>query len=407
MQACPYDAIYLNEDTGGAEKCHFCAHRVEQGLKPACEVVCPTEAIISGDFHDPGSRVSRLKKEVAAVARRPEQGTGPNVWYLGMDAVSLHPGRAAEPNTYLWSDRRIPPPQYPEGAIPLAANARVVLDVDHPIHWGWRVAAYLVTKGIAGGAGMLAPWAAALGLGGRSLAYFPEALALAFTALTSVLLVWDLKRPLLFFRLLTRPNTKSWLVKGGWVLGGFMAVAFAGVVLRVLGMDAAADAARWPLAVLGAATAGYTALLFRQCEGRDLWQNTALLLPHLLVQAVMLGGGALLLVSSSTGLAQLTAFAAIGHLLCIALEKLARHPTDNGKQAAALLGVVPAWPGAKVSALLASTLFVLAAVVGLLLAARAETVTPTLAAAVALALTAGTYFWERAYVRAGQLPPLS
>ena len=41
MQACPYDAIYLNEDTGGAEKCHYCAHRVEQGLKPACEIVCP------------------------------------------------------------------------------------------------------------------------------------------------------------------------------------------------------------------------------------------------------------------------------------------------------------------------------------------------------------------------------
>ena len=32
MQGCPYDAIYLNESSGTAEKCHFCAHRVEQGL---------------------------------------------------------------------------------------------------------------------------------------------------------------------------------------------------------------------------------------------------------------------------------------------------------------------------------------------------------------------------------------
>ena len=49
LQACPYDAIYLNEDTGSAEKCHFCAHRVEQNLEPACVTVCPEQAIIPGD----------------------------------------------------------------------------------------------------------------------------------------------------------------------------------------------------------------------------------------------------------------------------------------------------------------------------------------------------------------------
>ena len=48
MQACPYDAIYLNEDTGAAEKCHFCAHRVEKQLEPACVVVCPERAIVAG-----------------------------------------------------------------------------------------------------------------------------------------------------------------------------------------------------------------------------------------------------------------------------------------------------------------------------------------------------------------------
>ncbi len=58
MQACPYDAIYLNEDSGAVEKCHFCAHRVEVGLEPACVIVCPVEAIIPGDFDDPGSKVS-------------------------------------------------------------------------------------------------------------------------------------------------------------------------------------------------------------------------------------------------------------------------------------------------------------------------------------------------------------
>ena len=43
--ACPYDAIYINAESGIAEKCHFCEHRTERGLAPACAVVCPTEAI--------------------------------------------------------------------------------------------------------------------------------------------------------------------------------------------------------------------------------------------------------------------------------------------------------------------------------------------------------------------------
>ena len=45
------------------------------------------------------------------------------------------------------------------------------------------------------------------------------------------------------------------------------------------------------MALLAAAVAGYTAFLFGQCEGRDLWQ-TPLLLPILLAQAVVAGGAA-------------------------------------------------------------------------------------------------------------------
>lgn len=158
-----YDALYLNEDTGGAEKCHFCAHRVEQGLKPACEVVCPEEAIISGDVLDPSSKVFKLIHEVeGARVRRPEQNTGPNVWYLGAHEASLEPGSARESDMYLWSDRRLPPPPLPEADIKrtLIADARVVLNVDHKLHWGWKVSSYLVTKGIAAGTCLWAPFLA-------------------------------------------------------------------------------------------------------------------------------------------------------------------------------------------------------------------------------------------------------
>src|SRR5262245_35548807 len=74
MQACPYDAIYLNEDSGAVEKCHFCNHRVSQGLEPACVIVCPEQAIVPGDLHDPESKISRLARELGSEVRRPEQG---------------------------------------------------------------------------------------------------------------------------------------------------------------------------------------------------------------------------------------------------------------------------------------------------------------------------------------------
>ena len=41
MQACPYDALYIDPNTNTAAKCNFCAHRVENGLQPSCEIVCP------------------------------------------------------------------------------------------------------------------------------------------------------------------------------------------------------------------------------------------------------------------------------------------------------------------------------------------------------------------------------
>jgi Fe-S-cluster-containing dehydrogenase component len=79
MQACPYDALYIDPNTHTAAKCHYCAHRTEIGLQPACVVVCPEQAIVSGDLDDPLSRISQLVARETASVRRPEQGTKPNV----------------------------------------------------------------------------------------------------------------------------------------------------------------------------------------------------------------------------------------------------------------------------------------------------------------------------------------
>ena len=411
MQACPYDALYLNDDTGGAEKCHFCAHRVEQGLQPACEVVCPETAIISGDLHDPNSRVSRLLAEVpGATVRRPEQGTGPNVFYLGAHEASLEPGTAREEDMYLWSDRRLPKPPLPAADVKALqrADARVALDVDHRVHWGWKVSAYLVTKGLAAGVALLAPFLAFMpSATGFARDWLPELTALFFLALTNVLLVTDLKRPMKFLSIVLRPNTKSWLVKGAWVLMAFGGVTSAILVARFLEWHALADGLRWLNILCGSMTAAYTAFLFAQCEGRDLWQHTKVLLPHLLVQALCVGGALLLPFVPDTKLAIVVGAMALVHHALGLLERHGRHETHNAKMAAALLPVIPAWPGTRLSAFHAGMgTTTAAALLAMLL------VTVGFAHAVPLALCAvmasvGLFFYEQAYVRAGQLPPLS
>jgi Fe-S-cluster-containing dehydrogenase component len=405
IQACPYDAIYLNEDTGSAEKCHYCAHRIEQNLEPACVTVCPERAIVAGDLHDPDSEVARLAALPDAQVRRAEQRTGPNVHYVGSDPVSLRPGYAADPPTYLWSERRLPPPDWPSDH-EVHPTARTVLDVSHKPYWGWKISVYLVTKGIAGGAAMLAPFAGVLGLGGAAAAYAPEIIAAVFTALTTVLLVVDLARPRKFALLLFRPNTRSWIVRGAWVLMGFSALTVTILALRWLGFDAAATALRWPNALLGALAAGYTAFLFAQCEGRDLWQSP-LLLPHLLAQALLLGASVLLVTAPTLALALVATIGALLHLGFALAEAHGHHPTENGRQAASLLTRIPSWPGSHRRAFREGLeLGTVAAVSSVILAALGW-LSPPAGLLLAVAIACGMFLYEQAFVRAGQLPPLS
>ena len=90
MQACPYDALYIDPLDNTAQKCNYCVHRVEVGLEPACVVVCPEGAIISGDLNDPTTPISRFFQDQPVgderlLQRSPEQRTRPNLWYKGAD----------------------------------------------------------------------------------------------------------------------------------------------------------------------------------------------------------------------------------------------------------------------------------------------------------------------------------
>ena len=287
MNACPYDAIYINPATNTANKCNFCNHRIEQGLEPSCVVVCPTHAIKVADLDDPDGETTKLIARSDTAVRAPEQNTLPKVYYLGAEAASLDPLRTAiAADGMIWADTTAQHPTAEPGGHGVVA--RTTYTTAHQMTWKAKVSSYLVTKAVAAGVMAMAALLVLLGHGGEQAAVgvIPPLTAGVFLAFTGVLLVWDLRRPARFYYLLTRANRRSWLVKGAVVLGAFAAVCAAWFVAGVVGSGGALQVLAAPAALLAAATAGYTAFLFGQCEGRDLWQ-TPLLLPTLLAQAAL------------------------------------------------------------------------------------------------------------------------
>ena len=87
VNACPYDARFINDKTNTADKCTFCAHRLEANLLPACVESCVGGARIIGDMRDPDSEISQMIAEYRdqLMVLQPEKNTFPQVFYLGMD----------------------------------------------------------------------------------------------------------------------------------------------------------------------------------------------------------------------------------------------------------------------------------------------------------------------------------
>ena len=82
MIACPYDARFFREDKGVVEKCDFCRHRLARGQVPACVETCPSKVRVFGDLDDPTSKLAELLNERQYRLKKPEAGTGPQIYYL-------------------------------------------------------------------------------------------------------------------------------------------------------------------------------------------------------------------------------------------------------------------------------------------------------------------------------------
>jgi Fe-S-cluster-containing dehydrogenase component/formate-dependent nitrite reductase membrane component NrfD len=312
MQACPYDALYLDPNTHTAAKCNFCAHRIEMNLEPACVIVCPTRAIIAGDIDNPESNISRIVATQKVAARKPQKGTRPKLFYTGIEGDLLQPSMMEPQPSHIFADHHPDANLNANGTRPNSSRsnpgaARVVYDVAHPQPWGWIPAFYLWTKSIAAGVLMVA--ALLFGLfapadpapGGRFLfTILAPAATLLFTGITTLLLVADLHRPERFYYILLKPNPRSWLVAGTWILilYSILAALWLGFGILFIGLvDPALIAAA---AIAGAFSAGYSAFLFAQAKGRDLWQSP-LFLWHLLVQAIVAGAAIVLLLAMLDG----------------------------------------------------------------------------------------------------------
>lgn len=341
MAACPYDAIFINPEDHSAEKCNFCAHRIDIGLEPACVVVCPTQAILVGDMNDTDSYVAQIINRESVAVRRPEKETLPKLFYKGAHQATLDPlaARRPEGGLFMWSEQHAAADTVVSGNPNFnnsSAAALLSYDVAHSIPWDWRVSLYTWTKGIASGVYLVAALLVLLGVFRVTDAVWLWATPVisgAFLAITGGLLLWDLEHPERFYLIFTRPQWRSWLVKGAFIIAGYTLVLLLHFVASWAGSTSLQS---WlmifgvPLAVL---TAVYTAYLFAQAKARDMWQNP-LLPPHLLVQAVLVGSAVLSLIGGARlSLIWILAIASAFHLLMIWGEVSLTHPTAHARLA--------------------------------------------------------------------------
>ena len=338
MQACPYDSIYLDPETNTAAKCTFCAHRLDVGLEPACVVVCPEHAILAGDLNDPASEISRKLSTAQATVRKPEQGTGPKLFYINGNDWSLHPSASPAGESYVWADKiteqntspyelpvfqsstrtsksgtplRAPQEQGRPLNGPIQIGGRVAehmvqtaYNAQHKIQWHWELPSYLVTKNIAGGLFMLLSLGAGLGtFAFDSLTFIATGFtAMVFMLITVILLIKDLSQPKRFLNILLRPQWKSWVARGAYIMVTFTAVAGLWWLLEgaaYLGwlpaefIASIRPIAAWITFPFALGVVIYTAFLLGQAEGRDMWQSN--LLPfQLLSQSAMVASGVFL-----------------------------------------------------------------------------------------------------------------
>jgi molybdopterin-containing oxidoreductase family iron-sulfur binding subunit len=72
----------IRSPIGNVRKCHFCLHRLNAGMLPACTTTCVGAATYFGDLNDPEALVTQLIGSEHVERLREDKGTEPKVFYL-------------------------------------------------------------------------------------------------------------------------------------------------------------------------------------------------------------------------------------------------------------------------------------------------------------------------------------
>ncbi|HVC18933.1 MAG TPA: NrfD/PsrC family molybdoenzyme membrane anchor subunit [Vicinamibacterales bacterium] len=413
MVACPYDQLFIDPGTHTAEKCNFCANRIENRLEPACVSVCPTQCRIFGDLDDPTSEVAIIARSQAISVRKPEKGTRPKVIYLAAEESAIRPEEATRPFWFKEGQVRLRPVAAPAEDPARPGAPRVDYDMPHEKAWGIDMALYLLTKGISSGAMLLSALLWWLGLHDALTTIIGPAIALVAVAMTAVILVVDLERPERFYYILVKPNWRSWMVWGAYFLTVHGGICTLWLAASWFGFPSILTLLAVPAIIVSVLTTSYTGFLFAQGLARDLWQG-----PHaafdLLAQALAEGSAAMLLAAAVSGsgaaVRPLTwvLLGALGvHLLLIVFENLlAPSPSRHHELATEAIRRGPFarvfWGGAIVGGGLVPLALLTAGATP-----AAGALSSALAPIAALLALVGNFAWEYIWVEAGQSVPLS
>ena len=270
-ETAPERARAHHERLGVANKCTFCADRLDAGLAagltpgvdpaatPACAASCIASAIHFGDYADENSNISRMIAENQNFQMHEELGTDPQIRYLY--DLPTTPGRDSEPS------------EAETAAAPLAGKQQT--------YWDYKGAMNFVCGGFASGFAVMAFLLEANRPKTSLSILFLIAAVIMGVGLVSLL--FKLGRPTRALFAALRPGS-SWMSRELWVAATFFPLVGLGLVLPDL----------WVHDALGVVAA-----LFLICQARILYVSKGIpawrapLIPWMLVTTALFEGIAL------------------------------------------------------------------------------------------------------------------
>ncbi len=105
MEACPYDARFVDDTVVAVDKCTFCNHRVDVYGTTACQATCPTKVRTFGDLDDENSELVKLLKKRKFFFQKEDYKTVPKLFYLvPEDENYLRRTVANDTKIHTWED---------------------------------------------------------------------------------------------------------------------------------------------------------------------------------------------------------------------------------------------------------------------------------------------------------------